>query len=275
MLKWKKQKEPIMRLCVLGSGSKGNCTFIEGDKTRILIDCGLNKTEIERRLSLIGIDPSSIQAILITHEHSDHIAGLNSFAKKYGCKVFAHPATWNAMEQKVRNIPLGNCVSITTSNFEVNELGVEAFSLSHDSAHCLGYSVINEAKKVSMATDLGYIDDAIISQLADSSLVVLETNHDIERLRLNPRYPLYLKQRILSNNGHLNNKDSATAVLKMLGYGIRGLVCAHLSEENNTPELVLSTLNQVVAAQGGDLAKEINVDIAHQDRVGNLYRIKS
>ena len=264
-----------MRLCVLASGSKGNCTFIEGDKTRILIDCGLNKTELERRLSIIGIDPSSIDSILITHEHSDHIAGLNSFAKKYGCRVFAHPATWNAMEAKIKGIPTSNCFNITSRDFNVNELDIQAFSLSHDSAHCLGYSVLEGAKKVSTATDLGFITDSIISQLADSSLVILETNHDIERLNLNPRYPYYLKQRILSNQGHLNNKDSAYAVLKMLGYGIRGLVCAHLSEENNTPELVLSTLNKVVASQGGELAKEINVDVASQDHVGILYRIKS
>ena len=264
-----------MRLCVLASGSKGNCTFIEGEKTRILIDCGLNKTEVERRLAVIGIDPSSIDSILITHEHSDHIAGLNSFAKKYGCRVFAHPATWDAMQDKVKNIPTSNCFSISQKDFEVNELGIEAFSLSHDSAHCLGFSVFDGGKKVSSATDLGFIDDSIITQLADSSLVILETNHDITRLNLNPHYPYYLKQRILSNHGHLNNKDSALAVLKMLGYGIRGLVCAHLSEENNTPELVLSTLNQVVTQNGGNLAKEINVDVASQNHVGILYRIKS
>ncbi len=264
-----------MRLCVLASGSKGNCTFIEGEKTRILIDCGLNKTEVERRLSVIGIDPSSIDSILVTHEHSDHIAGLNSFVKKYGCRVFAHPDTWNAMQSKVNNIPLSNCFCITQKDFEVNELGIEAFSLSHDSAHCLGFSVMDGGKKVSSATDLGFIDDSIIAQLADSSVVILEANHDITRLNLNPRYPYYLKQRILSDHGHLNNKDSAQAVLKMLGYGIRGLVCAHLSEENNTPELVLSTLNQVVANAGGNLAKEINVDVASQDHVGILYRIKS
>jgi len=264
-----------MRLCVLASGSKGNCTFIEGDNTRILIDCGLSKAEIERRLTTIGIDPSSINSILITHEHSDHIAGLNNFAKKYNCKVFAHPATWNAMEKKVADIKTSNCFSITERDFSINELDIQAFGLSHDSAYCLGYSVLNANKKVSQATDLGYIDDSIISQLADSSLVVLEANHDIERLMINPRYPLYLKQRILSNHGHLNNKDSALAVLKMLGYGIRGLVCAHLSEENNTPDLVLNALNNVVANQGGTLAKEIHVDIAKQDSVGNLYRIKS
>ena len=264
-----------MRLCVLASGSKGNCTFIEGEKTRILIDCGLSKTEVERRLKAIGIEPSSINSILITHEHSDHIAGLNNFAKTYGCRVFAHPATWNAMEKKVADISTSKCFTISSPKFSVNELDIEAFPLSHDSAYCLGYSILNDGKKVSQATDLGYIDDAIISHLADSSLVVLETNHDIDRLMINPRYPIYLKQRILSNHGHLNNKDSALAVLKMLGYGIRGLVCAHLSEENNTPDLVLKTLNSVVAENGGNLANEIHVDIAKQDRVGNLYRIKS
>ncbi|MBR4270196.1 MAG: MBL fold metallo-hydrolase [Clostridia bacterium] len=264
-----------MRLCILASGSKGNCTFVEGENTRILIDCGLTKSEVERRLALIGIEPSSIDSILITHEHSDHIAGLNNFASKYECNVFAHPDTWAAMENKMEKIAPTLRHDILSHDFEINELGIESFDLSHDSAHCLGFSVINAGRKISSATDLGFITDDIVRQLADSSVVILEANHDPKRLMLNPRYPIYLKQRILSKHGHLSNKDTAESVLKMLGYGIRGLICAHLSEENNTPDLVISELNKIVAKNGGNLAKEIRVDIAKQDTIGNLYRIKS
>ncbi|MBQ7977990.1 MAG: MBL fold metallo-hydrolase [Clostridia bacterium] len=264
-----------MRVCVLASGSKGNCTFVEGENTRILIDAGLNKTEIENRLNTIGIEPSSIDSILITHEHSDHIKGVGAFARAHKCKIFAHPDTWGAMQEKVGTIQAEKRVGIFGSNFYINELAITSFDLSHDSAHCLGFSVHEGNKKISTATDLGFINDTIIKHLADSSLVILESNHDIPRLMSNPKYPLYLKQRILSNRGHLNNKDSAEAVLKMLGYGIRGLIAAHLSEENNTPDLVMKALNDIVARQGGELAKEIYVDIAKQHKVGNIYRIKS
>lgn len=264
-----------MRICVLASGSKGNCTFIEGENTRILIDAGLTKSDIENRLKIIGIEPKSIDSILITHEHNDHIKGVGAFARAYNCKVFAHPDTWNVMQEKIGNLSPSKRIGIYGNDFFINELTISSFDLSHDSAHCLGFSVYENNKKFSIATDLGFIDDNIIKHLADSSLVVLEANHDINRLMLNPHYPMQLKKRILSKRGHLNNKDSAEAVLKMLGYGIRGLIAGHLSEENNTPELVLNTLHETVAKQGGDLAKELYVDIAKQQHVGNIYRIKS
>lgn len=264
-----------MRVCVLASGSKGNCTFVEGENTRILIDAGLNKNDIESKLNLIGIEPDSIDSILVTHEHGDHIKGLGAFSRAHNCKIFAHPDTWNAMQEKVGSLNTSQRVGIFNNDFYINELAIESFDLSHDSAHCLGFSVHDGDKKISSATDLGFINDKIIKHLADSSLVILESNHDITRLLNNPKYPAYLKQRILSNRGHLNNKDSAEAVLKMLGYGIRGLIAAHLSEENNTPELVMTSLNDIVARHGGELAKEIYVDIAKQHKVGNIYRIKS
>ncbi len=264
-----------MRICVLGSGSKGNCTFVEGENTRILIDAGLTKADIESRLALIGVNPDSIDSILVTHEHSDHIKGLGAFARAHGVKIFAHPDTWNEMDSKLGAIKSENRIGIYNQDFYINELGIANFDLSHDSRHCLGYSIYDGSKKFSIATDLGFITDSIIKNLADSSLVVLEANHDVNRLKLNPRYPIALKNRILSKYGHLNNQDSAEAVTKMLGYGIRGLIPAHLSEENNTPELVLESLQKAISQAGGNLAKELHVEIAKQHQIGNIYRLKS
>ncbi len=264
-----------MRICVLASGSKGNCTYIEGENTRILIDAGLTKTDIETRLTLIGVDPNSINSILVTHEHSDHIKGLGAFARAHDTEIYAHPDTWDEMENKIGIIPAHHKLGIFQNDFNINELSVQSFDLSHDSRHCLGFSIYEGNKKFSTATDLGFITDQIIKNLADSSLVVLEANHDVNRLLQNPRYPIALKNRILSKYGHLNNVDSANAVLKMLGYGVRGLIPAHLSEDNNTPELVLRSLQEVVAKNGGNLAKELHVDIAKQHQIGNIYRLKS
>ncbi len=264
-----------MRICVLASGSKGNCTFVEGENSRILIDAGLNKSEIESRLSLIGIDPNSIDSILITHEHSDHIKGLGAFSRAHNSKIYAHPDTWEAMDDKLGIIKPEQKLIITQKEFYLNELEVTNFDLSHDSRHCLGFSIVSNGKKFSTATDLGFINDDIIKQLADSSLVVLEFNHDIARLKQNPRYPITLKNRILSRYGHLNNLDSADAVIKMLGYGIRGLITAHLSEDNNTPELVVSSLQSAIQQAGSTLAKELHVHVAKQNQCSNVYRLKS
>lgn len=263
-----------MRICVLASGSKGNCTFVEGENTRILIDAGLTKSDIEKRLALIGVDPNSIHSILVTHEHSDHIKGLGAFARAHDAQIFAHPDTWAEMDSKIGVIPAHHKLGIFGTDFYINELVVSSFDLSHDSRHCLGFSIYEGNKKFSSATDLGFITDQIIQKLADSSLVVLEANHDVNRLLSNPKYPIALKNRILSKYGHLNNQDTANAVLKMLGYGVRGLIPAHLSEDNNTPQLVLQTLQNVVAQNGGDLVKELHVDIAKQDQIGNIYRLK-
>ncbi len=264
-----------MRICVLASGSKGNCTFVEGENTRILIDAGLTKSELEHRLSLIGVNPDSIDSILVTHEHNDHIQGIGPFCRAHNSKIYAHPDTWAGMEEKVGALDITQKIGVYGKDFYINELAISSIDLSHDSNHCLGYSIIEGGKKISYATDLGFINDDIIKKLADSSLVILEANHDVSRLMQNPRYPIALKKRILSKYGHLNNKDTAEAVLKMLGYGIRGLIPAHLSEDNNTPELVLKALNDIVAQNGGNLAKEIHIDIAKQHQIGNIYRIKS
>ena len=118
-----------MRICVLASGSKGNCTFIEGESTRILIDAGLTKSDIENRLNLIGVEPSSIDSILITHEHSDHIKGLGNFARKYNCRVFAHPDTWSSMQEKVGALDLTHRIGIYGNDFYINELAISSFDL--------------------------------------------------------------------------------------------------------------------------------------------------
>ena len=263
-----------MRICVLGSGSKGNVTYIEGNNTRILIDAGLTCCDIENRLMQIGINPATINAILVTHEHSDHIKGLGSFARKFGTNIYTHNDTWGVLDNKIGNVKDSQKIEIFNNDFFINELTINSFPVDHDAVHCLGYSVICNQNKVSVATDLGHTTDNIIRNMMDSSLVVLESNHDVKTLLNNPSYPLRLKNRILSNNGHLSNDASSDAISQMLGYGVRAVVLAHLSPENNSPELALTTLKNRLDLEGADWGKELHLDLGHQEKIGNMYKLK-
>lgn len=263
-----------MRICVLGSGSKGNSTYIECGDTGILIDAGLSCAQIEKRLNTININPYSIKAILITHEHTDHIAGAPAFALKYGARIYTHKDTWKAMSDKFDKLAYSQMIDICDNNFFVNDVGVNTFDLSHDAAHCLGYSLSFGQNKISVATDLGFMNDKILHNLITSDIVVLEANHDINKLLNNPNYPLYLKNRILSNLGHLNNNATADTIVQMLGYNVRGVILAHLSEQNNSPTLAQNTVYNKLNSAGAVINKDIIIDVAHQEKVGNIFKIK-
>ncbi|MBQ8762175.1 MAG: MBL fold metallo-hydrolase [Clostridia bacterium] len=263
-----------MRICVLGSGSKGNSTYIEGDNTKILIDAGLSKLELEKRLSAIGVNPSEINSILITHEHSDHIAGIANFSKKYGCKIYAHKDIWPVLSNKFEKIPFENQIEFSGIDFNINELNISTMDLDHDSIHCVGFSVEHNKTKFSIATDLGHTTPQIIKTLSNSDLVVLEANHDIEKLNANPHYPNSLKRRILSDHGHLNNQSTADAIIQLLGKKTRGIILGHLSEENNTPELAIDTIKNTFIKNGAIVEREIRIDIAKQTRPSTIYKIK-
>ncbi len=263
-----------MRVCVLGSGSKGNCTYIECGDTSILVDAGLSCAQIEKRLKAINVNPFCISAILITHEHTDHIAGACNFAQKYGAKLYTHKETWDVMQQKFDKLPTTSLVDIYDKDFVINDVAVHPFRVSHDAVHCLGYQLGHNDNKVCIATDLGHLTPQIIQTLSSSDLCVLEANHDVKTLLNNPNYPLRLKNRILSNIGHLNNDATADAIVQMLGYRVRGVILAHLSEHNNTPALAYKTVTDKLVSNGATVNKDIYIDLSHQDKVGNIFKIK-
>lgn len=264
-----------MRVCVLGSGSKGNSTYIEGENTKILIDGGLSKLELEKRLMQIDVNPSEINSILITHEHSDHISGISNFSKKYGCKVYAHSDAWTVLSDKLVGVEFKNQYEFNGSDFSINELNISTFDLDHDAIHCVGFSVLCNKTKFSIATDLGHTTPEIIHNLSSSDLVVLEANHDIQKLKTNTKYPYSLKQRILSNHGHLSNQASADTLIQMLGNKTRAVIFGHLSEENNTPDLVVDTVKQTFINNGALPEREIKIDIAKQHKPSTIYKIKN
>ena len=224
-----------MKVCILASGSKGNCAYIETDKTRSLVDLGMSASYISKYLKNIGVDPFSIQRVFITHTHSDHVAGLKVFIKKY------HPIIY--LTEKMDNeldFDIEDKVYIDKTTV-IDDLMVDVFKTSHDVADSNGYVFESNGKSVVYVTDTGYIHVKNFNKLRNKNMYVFESNHDVRMLK-EGRYPYHLQQRILGDKGHLSNKDSAYYLSKLIGDKTKKIILIHLSEENNKPEIALKTL---------------------------------
>ena len=263
-----------MRVCTLASGSTGNLTFIESGCAKVLVDCGLSMTEVVKRLNKISISPNQIDAILITHEHSDHIKGVTAFCKKFGTKVFAHADGWMALDGKIA-VESKNKVAFYDSDFYIKDLTVCPFRLSHDSFFCVGFTFICNGGKISIATDTGFLPDAAKQCMLGSDLIIIESNHDEEMLLKNEEYSIFLKNRILSKKGHLSNTSCADAICEFAYGGTKQFVLAHLSEKNNTPMLAYSSVCARLNANGVIEGSHIFIDVAHPDRPGTLFEINN
>ena len=187
-----------MRVVNLSSGSDGNLTYIESEGAKVLVDAGLSCKEIEKRLALLGLNGNDINAILITHEHSDHVKGVDVFASKFKTKIYAHLDGWSALDKKLFRICQEQKCSITSAPFQINDLTICAFKVPHDAQCCVGYTITDGKGKISICTDLGEINEKILSKLFGSRLVYLEANHDPTLLKSNINYCASLKKRILS-----------------------------------------------------------------------------
>ena len=214
-----------MKVKVLASGSKGNVTFVEKDNTRILIDIGMNSKYVEDKLREMNVSPRTIDAILITHSHTDHINGLHTFTKKYNIPTYIG---------KKMDIDVPNKIFVT-EEMNIKDITVRSFKTSHD-VPSLGYIIDDELVYI---TDTGYINDKYFDILKNKKMYIMESNHDIERLMDGP-YPYYLKQRILSDKGHLSNELSSEYLKKFIGKNTDCVVLAHLSETNNLEEIALN-----------------------------------
>ncbi|MEG1581882.1 MAG: MBL fold metallo-hydrolase [Clostridia bacterium] len=262
-----------MRVCVLSSGSKGNSTFIEAGNLRLLVDEGLSKAEILKRLYSISVEPESISAILITHEHSDHIRGILSFAKRYKTKVYANEILWQILEPVFSELEVSQKIAFMGGDFFIEGLTVSEFSVPHDSFYCSGYSFYYEGIKASICTDIGHMTQNILNSLSESDIVIIESNHDKVMLE-NGKYPYCIKRRILSNKGHLCNEDCASSVLYLYGTGTRNFVLAHMSEENNTREKVLYSSALILKQHGVDISKDVYLEVASQHFPSTIFDIK-
>lgn len=260
-----------MRVCNLCSGSKGNCTYIESERTRLLIDCGKPFSYISEKLHEIDVEPDTIQAILITHEHSDHIKGIETFARKYNIPVYAHINTSEIMSNQIHIDK--EQFNFFDSAFDIEDLSILPFALPHDSKFCVGYRVSEGQAVVSVCTDLGQFSDETFEAVKSSALVYLEANYDPEMLMSYPNYPPFLKRRINSKNGHLSNLNCAQAIEKLYKSGSKLIVLSHISEHSNTINLAVGTVANYLTSKNIIPNKDIRLDIAHADKRGTIFRI--
>ena len=233
-----------MKLCAIASGSSGNCVYVEHAGTQLLVDAGISGKRIEEGLASLGTMPGMLSGILITHEHSDHIQGIGVLARRYHIPLYGTAETLCGMMKGKTNlgcIPGELLHEVTKEALVFGALTVQAHSISHDAANPVCYTFTGDEKKAAVVTDLGIYDERILSAVQGAGILYVESNHDVNMLMVGS-YPYYLKQRILGERGHLSNEAAAKLVCQVLHPGLRHVVLAHLSKENNLPELAYETV---------------------------------
>ncbi|OGX61590.1 MAG: metallohydrolase, partial [Paenibacillus sp. RIFOXYA1_FULL_44_5] len=238
------------RFSVLASGSTGNAVVVGNERTKILIDAGLSAKKLELLLQERGVQGQELEAIFVTHEHSDHIKGLGVLAKRYGMPVYANAKTWEELDKKFADIPASQRKIIETgAKLDVGEFVIESFGISHDAVEPVGYCLYDQGLKLSVATDLGYVSPKVKEKLKDSDVLVIEANHDVEMLRVG-HYPWNIKRRILGDTGHLSNDAAGEALTELLTGITRRVYLAHLSQDHNLLDLAKLSVNTILQEHG-------------------------
>jgi len=249
--------------CPLASGSKGNAIFFGTPKARILIDAGISKTLLQKRLSEIEIDLSTIDAILITHEHTDHIQGLQTLSEKYKIPIFANAETAKGICSILKIRPRFK-IFTTGESFEFADLKITPFSIPHDTLDPVAFTIHKDNIKIGFCTDLGHVTSLIKKQLEGCDYLYVEANHQPSMVHASHR-PMIYKQRVLSKQGHLSNEECASLVAAVLHPGLKHIHLAHLSSECNAPDLALNIVKERLAKEN----QSVEIAIAWQDRISN------
>lgn len=257
-----------MRLKSIASGSSGNCIYVGSDNTHILVDVGISGKRVEQGLKELEITGKDVDAILITHEHSDHIQGLGVISRKYGIPIYSTRGTLEqiASSKSLGNIDLSLLNEISyDSSYKIKDISFNTIKISHDAAEPVAYSFGCGDKKAAIITDLGTYDDNIKEKLKGLDAIFLEANHDVRMLQLGP-YPYNLKQRILGNKGHLSNELAGRLLSDVLHDNMKHIVLSHLSKENNMPELAYEAVRlEVTMADSPYKGDDFDIMIAKRD----------
>lgn len=255
-----------LTLCPLFSGSSGNAVYVQGGATSILIDAGVSGRAVEQALAGIGASAASLQGILVTHEHDDHIKGVGVLSRRYDIPIYANEATWLAMEDKLGKVrDCNRRVFDAGQDFYIRDLGIQTFCTPHDAAQPVGYACACGRYKVAVATDLGCVTSTVLRAVQDSDTVLLEANHDVELVR-HSRYPRSLQQRILGNRGHLCNEAAGDLALRLAQSGVGNIMLGHLSAENNSERLALDAVCLALRQGGVSPGADVQLHVAHRSR---------
>lgn len=249
-----------VRLTILGSGSGGNCAYVETAECRLLVDAGFSLRQIRQRLAGIGRSPENLTGVLVTHEHADHVQALGLLGEKLRLPVYCNRLTRDAIEQQM-GIQLDCRLFATGSAFEVGDVVVETFSLPHDAQDPVGFLLRTPGGNIGFLTDLGHATHLVLERVRPAHVLVLESNHDIKLLQDCPRRPWSLKQRILGRHGHLSNEAAADAAEQVMSGELRHLYLGHLSRECNRPELAHQVMGQRLERMG---ASHVALTVASQ-----------
>ena len=245
---------------ILGSGSGGNCAYLETPNTRLLIDAGFSGRQIRQRLATIARSPETLHGILITHEHSDHVAGLVGLLARLELPVYCNRLTKEAIEAQL-HIQINAHIFDTGASFEIGDVTVDTFSVPHDASDPVGFLLRTPSGNIGFLTDLGHATQLVIQRVRTANVLLLETNHDLQMLRDDPRRPWSLKQRILSRHGHLSNDGAADLVEQVVSAGLGQLYLGHLSRDCNRPELAHRVISQRLEQVG---ATHVRVEFTSQ-----------
>lgn len=252
-------------ICPLSSGSSGNCILLRSENSAVLLDCGITGKAAENELAHAGISPENIDAIIVTHEHIDHISGVGVMCRRYRIPVFATLGTWKAMINSIGKIDPSLIRYIAAEvPFEISGTKFHPFSTSHDAAESIGLVFSRGDKHGGVATDLGTVTKHIFDLLSPCSIAMLEANHD-EAMLVSGHYPRHLKERILSDHGHLSNKLCGALCAKLVREGkLRQVILGHLSTDNNTPRKAYETVANSIEAAGYKIGEDVALHIAQR-----------
>ena len=264
-----------LRFSPLFSGSSGNATYVGCDDAHILVDAGVSGTRVSQELQRVGVDPARLTAILVTHEHADHIKGIGILSRKYDLPVYATEGTWAGMYGKIGAIADKNVVIFEPEqDFYLGSINVMPFQIPHDAGGPVGYTFEVDGAKLAIATDIGCVREGWLNRVLGADAVILESNYDPDMLKAGP-YPYELKKRILSRKGHLSNDDAGAVAAELIRNGARQIILGHLSKENNFPELAMRSCELTLQMAGFAPHEDVLLYVANRDGNTGMFSVSA
>ncbi len=261
-----------MKICTLASSSSGNCTLVTGGGATLLIDAGISMRRTVAAMKNAGVDPGTLSAVLVTHEHSDHISGIPMLTKHFRVPVYMSRGTADGVRKAYPRSDMDIREFSAGDGFEINGLLIRSFATPHDTPESVGYRLTDGTVSFVLATDTGYLSETLLAGAKGADAAVIEANHDLNMLRYG-MYPAYLKRRIMADTGHMSNKISGIFAQELVKTGAKRIILGHLSKENNTPRLAYSAVSAALEDIGADVGNDVVLTVAPRCEMSGIYTI--